>query len=192
MVPTHEQNESDSDLLKSVAQEDTAAFEQLYRLYEKRVFQYVRTLVDDPSIAEDVVIETMTAVWRGAATYAQTSTVSTWIFGVARHKAIDALRKPSSRKESVSLDEAAELPAQQEGPIETMNRTQVADIMQKALKKLSRDHQEMMRLVFYEEMPYEEIASLLSIPENTVKTRVYHAKRQLKHLLETLPREGAM
>jgi RNA polymerase sigma-70 factor (ECF subfamily) len=49
-----------------------------------------------------------------------------------------------------------------------------------------------MRLVFYEEMPYEEIASLLSIPENTVKTRVYHAKRQLKQILDTLARQGAM
>jgi RNA polymerase sigma-70 factor (ECF subfamily) len=192
MIATYPQNESDRDLIKAVARQETAAFERLYRLYEKRVFQYVRTLVDDYSIAEDVVIETMTAVWRGATTYAQTSTVSTWIFGIARHKAVDALRKPSSRRESVPLDEVVELPAQQEGPIETMNRTQVADIMQDALKKLSRDHQEIMRLVFYEEMPYEEIASLLSIPENTVKTRVYHAKRQLKQILDTLARQGAM
>jgi RNA polymerase sigma-70 factor (ECF subfamily) len=192
MIATHQQNESDRDLIKAVAGEDTAAFERLYRLYEKRVFQYVRTLIDDYSIAEDVVIETMTAVWRGAANYAQTSRVSTWIFGIARHKALDALRKPSSRKENVPLDEIVELPGQVDGPIETMNRTQVASIMQKALKKLSRDHQEIMRLVFYEEMPYEEIASLLSIPENTVKTRVYHAKRQLKQLLDTFTRQGAL
>jgi RNA polymerase sigma-70 factor (ECF subfamily) len=92
----------------------------------------------------------------------------------------------------VPLDEVVELPGQLDGPIETMNRTQVAGIMQKALKKLSRDHQEIMRLVFYEEMPYEEIASLLSIPENTVKTRVYHAKRQLKQLLDTFTRQGAL
>jgi RNA polymerase sigma-70 factor (ECF subfamily) len=191
MIATNQQNESDSDLIKAVAREDTVAFERLYRLYEKRVFQYVRTLVENYAVAEDVVIETMTAVWRGAAHYAQTSTVSTWIFGIARHKALDALRKRSS-KESISLDEAVELPGQLEQPIERMNRTQVAGIMQKALRKLSRDHQEIMRLVFYEEMPYQEIASLLSIPENTVKTRVYHAKRQLRQLLDTFVRQGAM
>jgi RNA polymerase sigma-70 factor (ECF subfamily) len=56
--------------------------------------------------------------------------------------------------------------------------------LRSAIDKLSREHQEVLRLVFYEELPYEEIAALLKIPLNTVKTRVYYAKQQLKLRLE--------
>jgi RNA polymerase sigma-70 factor (ECF subfamily) len=67
-----------------------------------------------------------------------------------------------------------------------MHRQQVASITQRALTALSPEHQEILRLVFYEELPYEEIAALLSIPTNTVKTRVFYAKQHLKQQLERL------
>jgi RNA polymerase sigma-70 factor (ECF subfamily) len=67
-----------------------------------------------------------------------------------------------------------------------MHRREVATLTQRALTNLSPEHQEVLRLVFYEELPYEEIAALLSIPTNTVKTRVYYAKRHLKQQLEKL------
>jgi RNA polymerase sigma-70 factor (ECF subfamily) len=67
-----------------------------------------------------------------------------------------------------------------------VHRQQLASVTQRALAKLSPEHQEVLRLVFYEDLPYDEIAVLLSIPANTVKTRVYYAKQHLKQQLGRL------
>jgi RNA polymerase sigma-70 factor (ECF subfamily) len=186
MDSTHRQDVSDPDLLAAVADSDAAAFERLYQLYEKRVYQYVCTLIYDPSLAEEVVVDAMMAVWRGAGSFSRSSRVSTWIFGIARHKALDALRRTGRHHRDVALDEALELPNAQESPVESVNRKQVTSLTQQALRALSHEHQEVLRLVFYEELPYEEIAILLSIPTNTVKTRVYYAKQRLKLQLKEL------
>ncbi|MEO5956717.1 MAG: sigma-70 family RNA polymerase sigma factor [Nitrospiraceae bacterium] len=189
MDATHWHDVSDPDLLAAVAGRDAAAFERLYQLYEKRVYQYVCTLVYDPTLAEEVVGDAMMAVWRGAGSFSRSSRVSTWIFGIARHKALDALRRTGRHYHDVALDEALELPNAQESPAESVNRKQVTSLTQLALQTLSQEHQEVLRLVFYEELPYEEIAELLSIPTNTVKTRVYYAKQRLKHQLRQLAQD---
>lgn len=187
MDTTHEQNTLEVQIMAAVASGDTQAFERLYQVYEKRVFQYVSTFVRDQAVAEEIVVDVMVAVWRGACTFTNTSRVSTWIFGIARHKAIDALRKViRSEQETMDLENVAHLPNPAEGPLESIDRKQVAALTRQAISKLSREHQEVIRLVFYEELPYEEIATLLDIPVNTVKTRVYYAKQQLKQQLDRL------
>lgn len=186
MNTTHRHDGSESDLLAGVAAGQHSAFDQLYALYDQRVFQYVCTLVFNPALAEEIVGDTMMAVWRGAGTFSHTSRVSTWIFGIARHKALDALRRTGRQQREVDLDNAAELPQTDNSPFDGVQRKQVASLTQRALTGLSREHQEILRLVFYEDLPYEEIALLLSIPTNTVKTRVYYAKQHLKQQLERL------
>ncbi len=187
MDATHGQEGGESDLLAAVAMGRQSAFERLYGLYEKRVYQYVYTLVYDAALAEEIVGDTMLAVWRGAGTFTGTSRVSTWIFGIARHKALDAIRRASRhRQREVELDGAADMPNPHDRPDEGVVRDELAAVTQRALAALSREHQEMLRLVFYEELPYEEISSLLRIPVNTVKTRVYYAKQRLKEQLERM------
>lgn len=186
MDATHKHNASESDLLAAVAAGEQLAFERLYGLYEKRVFQYVRTLVLDSTLAEEVVSDTMMAVWRGAGTFTRASRVSTWIFGIARHKALDSMRRTGRQQREVDLDGVMDLPHTQESPTDCVQRKQIASLIQHVLTYLSPEHQEILRLVFYEELSYEEIAKLLSIPENTVKTRVYYAKHHLKRQLERL------
>jgi len=186
MPATHRQDAPDSDLLAAVASGEQSAFERLYRLYEQRVYQYVCTLVYDPPLAEEIVGDTMLAIWRGAGTFAHTSRVSTWIFGIARHKALDAMRRTGRQQRETPLDEAVDQAHPQESPIEGVHRQQLAAVTQRALAKLSPEHQEVLRLVFYEDLPYDEIAVLLSIPANTVKTRVYYAKQHLKQQLGRL------
>jgi RNA polymerase sigma-70 factor (ECF subfamily) len=186
MDATHLTDASDQDLLTAVAQGDRSAFERLYSSYERRVLHYVHTLVADASLAEEIVSDTMFAVWRGAGTFASTSRVSTWIFGIARHKALDAVRRSRPRQREVELDGAVTLPHPQEHPEEGVLRSQLAKLTQRAMAALTREHQEILRLVFYEEQPYEEISTLLGIPPNTVKTRVYYAKQRLKEQLARL------
>jgi RNA polymerase sigma-70 factor (ECF subfamily) len=185
MDATHGQEGGESDLLAAVAMGQQSAFERLYGLYEKRVYHYVYTLVYDAALAGEIVGDTMLAVWRGAGTFTATSRVSTWIFGIARHKALDAIRRTSRhRQREVELDGAADMPNPYDRPDEGVFRDELAAMTQRALVALSREHQEILRLVFYEELPYEEISALLAIPVNTVKTRVYYAKQRLKEQLE--------
>lgn len=181
----------DIALLTAAASGEPAAFELLYDRYERRVYNYVRTFVRQPALAEEVVIDTMLAVWHGARSYTQASRVSTWILGIARHKALDAVRKSGRHGADLPLDEAATLVDPAESPVDGIDRNLNAQLMQRAIAQLSADHQEILRLAFYEDLPYAEIAALLAIPDNTVKTRVYYAKQQLKGCLEQLGLESA-
>jgi RNA polymerase sigma-70 factor, ECF subfamily len=189
MQTTYEQDNIESALLNAVANGDETAFERIYQLYEKRLYQYVMTLVNDSSIADDIFGETMMAIWRGAGTFIRTSRVSTWIFGIARHKALDALRRTARQQREVSLDGALEVPSVEDTPLEGIHRKQLEVVTQRALSTLSREHQEVLRLAFFENMPYEEIAQLLTVPTNTVKTRVFYAKQHLKAQLDRLGRK---
>jgi RNA polymerase sigma-70 factor (ECF subfamily) len=186
MDTTHRQDEEDLQVLNTVINGDMIAFERLYQLYERRVYHYVYTLVHDPAVAEEVLVDTMTAVWRGAGSFAHTSRVSTWIFGIARHKALDALRRSTRNQQHVSLDQAPDLPYRGDCAEDQVHCTQVTVLIKHALALLSKEHQEVLRLTYYEELPYQEVAILLSIPTNTVKSRVFYAKQQLKKHLERL------
>jgi RNA polymerase sigma-70 factor, ECF subfamily len=180
---TDQQEVSDLELVAATASGHGQAFEQLYHRYERRIYNYVRTFVRRPTIAEEAVIDTMMAVWNGARGFAGTSRVSTWILGIARHKALDAVRRSKHDTEAAPLDQAAEILDTAAAPPELVNRDHQARVMREAIARLTPDHQEILRLAFYEELPYEDIAALLSIPDNTVKTRVFYAKQQLRHQL---------
>lgn len=177
-------SQSDADLLSASAAGDKHAFHLLYDRFERRVYRYVRTFVRSETLAEDVVVDTMTAVWRGAQGFTESSRVSTWIFGIARHKALDAVRKVAH--ETLSLEAADGVADSAESAAESVERGSNAREMARALALLSDDHREVLRLAFYEELPYDDIATLLAIPTNTVKTRVFYAKQQLKRQLEHL------
>ena len=183
MESTCEQGVADQELLASVSAGDMGAFETLYRLYEKRIFQYICTIIRDRAAAEEAVSDTMLAVWQGAGHFSRTSRVSTWILGIARHKALDAVRQNVRRQHEVELDHATECAQSGTDPIDQIHHHQVAALTQQAMNRLSQDHREILRLVYDEDLPYEEIAALLSIPANTVKTRVFYAKQQLKRHL---------
>ena len=186
MDTTHRQGTTEQELLASVAGGHMAAFEELYRQYDKRVFRYICTFLHDRAAAEEALSDTMLAVWQGAGSFSHTSRISTWIFGIARHKALDAMRRNVRRQQEVELDTAADLAHPGTNPIDQIEREQVAVMTKKAIDRLSQDHREILYLVFYEELPYEDIALLLAIPVNTVKTRVFYAKQQLKQHLSSL------
>src|SRR5690348_14376351 len=187
MDATHEQSLSEAELLAAVAAGDRRSFERLYRIYESRVFNYIRTFVSDQTVADDVLVEVMVSVWQGAKTFRHSSRVSTWILGIARHKALDAVRRTGRQQHGrVDLEELANVADPAEGPAEDVDQRKMAALTRQALAKLSCDHEEIIRLAFYEELSYEEISAVLNIPVNTVKTRVFYAKRQLKQHLSML------
>ncbi len=188
MDPTNWQDLTDSELLRVCATGDEKAFAALYQRYEKRVFQYLMTVVNEATLAEETLVEVMLAVWKGLHTFQGQSKVSTWIFGIAHHKAVDSLRRLTSQQRGgIPIEDIVESPDPKEGPLEEVDKQRLATLTQQALTHLSSDHRAIIHMAFYEEMSYPEIAQLLDIPVNTVKTRVYYAKQ---HLKRTLVRHG--
>jgi len=164
----------DRELISRVAAGDEAAFRQLYERYGDRVFRYALTLVRNLHLAEEVVQETMVAIWRGAGSFKGGSRVSTWIFGIARNQAHALLRR-EVRGERVP-EESLTLPDPAEA-VERENR------VLSALAKLPPDQREVVVLAFYEGLSYREIARLLGVLEGTVKSRMHFAKRKLREAL---------
>jgi len=162
------------DLLARVARKDEASFQGLYEEFAGRVFRYALTLLRDRHLAEEVVQETMITVWSKASTYSGSSRVSTWIFGIARHKAYDILKgeKKGARTTggTVIIDDPAP-------------RIERKEQVLAAIDSLPPDQREIVFLTFYENLPYKAIADLLGIPEGTVKSRMYHAKKKLAEAL---------
>jgi len=182
----------ESALIAAIAAADRGSFERLYALYERRVFQYALTLVRDAATAEEVVIDTLLAVWDGAARFSRSSRVSTWIFGIARHKALDAVRRAGRGGRRVPIEEAAQIAAAEPGPDDLTHQRTLEAALNGVIQGLSPEHREVLHLAFFEDLPYEQIATLLAVPLNTVKTRVYYAKQKLKAEIERLtPMETA-
>lgn len=179
----------DAALLARAAAGDAAAFDRLYRLHERRVWRFALGMVRDRALAEELVVDTMLAVWRGAKDFRGGSLVSTWMLGIARFKALDALRQAAARRREAALDEAAEIADHGPGPAEDAADADRARLLDQASRELSAEHREVLHLAFAEGLPYDQIARMLEVPENTVKTRVHHAKRKLRDAWERLTRE---
>ena len=125
-------------------------------------------------MAEEVAQETMVSVWQCAGKFAGRSQVSTWIFGIARKQAYNLLRQEIKCKrlfpETTTLSDPADV---------VERKYQVLD----AVEALPLEQREIVFLTFYAELSYQEIASLLDVPEGTVKSRMYYAKRKLAEML---------
>lgn len=171
--------------MKACSPNNDEAFAVLYQRYERRIFQYLMTMMNDGALAEETLVEVMLAIWKGLHTFQGQSKVSTWILGIARHKAVDALRKLTSLQRSgMPLEDIIESAVSDENPMEDSQQKRLAAITNRALTTLTVEHREILHMAFYEELSYPEIAALLGIPVNTVKTRVYYAKQQLKKCLQ--------
>lgn len=168
--------------IRQIAQGDERAFEQLFRCYAPRIFRFALGYLNDCSLAEEVVQETMIAVWKSAKHYREQSQVSSWILGIARNKALDRARARQREPELLrkKLEQRASARATPEQIVQ--RETQIARV-RAALEKLSPEHREVLMLSFYNDLSYAEIAQILGCPEGTVKSRVYYAKEQLKKLL---------
>ncbi|MCS7173155.1 MAG: sigma-70 family RNA polymerase sigma factor [Armatimonadetes bacterium] len=145
--------------------------------------RYFLRMVGDGDAAEELVCETMAAVWKSASRFRGEARASSWIFGIAHRRALDFLRR---QPRQVSLGDAGALPAQMD-PEEEAERADLVERVRKALSQLSPEHREVVHLVFDAGLSYQEVAEVLGVPVNTVKTRMFHARQKLRGLLE---REG--
>ncbi|HEU5274463.1 MAG TPA: sigma-70 family RNA polymerase sigma factor [Xanthobacteraceae bacterium] len=171
-------------LIRQVAAGDKAAMRALFLRYQVKVYRFALRIVREPMLAEDVVSETFTDAWRHAGRYAGRSSVSTWLLGIARHRALTAAahRRPA---ETLDCDAAQIAVDPANGPEAQLSEKETGAALRRGLAALSREHAEMIDLVYYQEKSIREIAEILAIPENTVKTRMFYARKRLAAFVAT-------
>ncbi|NRF67186.1 sigma-70 family RNA polymerase sigma factor [Aquincola sp. S2] len=179
-------------LLERIGQQDQAAFRELYKAFSRRVHAYVLNMLKDSARAEEVLVDTMYEVWRAPARFRGESQFSTWLIGVARNKALMVYRGRRPDELHDDLDDIAETtPSDSPDAFAQLAAKQRTQGVRACMDKLSDEHRECMHLVFYEGYSLAEVASVQNCPENTVKTRLFHARQKIKACLARLvQREG--
>jgi len=178
----------DAVLLQRVAGGDRAAFAELYRRLQRPLYGYLMKLVRERDMVEDVLNETMMEVWRQAARFEGRSSVNTWVFSIAHHRAVSRLR----RKRETSLDEDSAAAIEDMAPTPDQNAvtSDMNRLLAGLIEQLSFEHREILHLAYFQEFSVQEIAEALDLPANTVKTRMFYARQRLKVLLEKSGVEG--
>jgi RNA polymerase sigma-70 factor (ECF subfamily) len=172
----------EASLIGRIAAADATAMRALFARHQVRVFRFVLRHVRNEAVAEEITNEVFLEVWRSAGSYAGASSVATWILSIAHHRAVSSLRK--RREESWDEEAAAELPDAGDNPEEAAQKADKALILRRCIAALSPEHRGIIDLVYYHEMSISEASEVLQIPENTVKTRMFYARKRLSELLQ--------
>jgi RNA polymerase sigma-70 factor (ECF subfamily) len=187
--PSNAKVTSDEVLVGLIAKGDKDAIRLLFVRHNLRVFRFILRIVHDEAAAEDLLNEVFVDVWRDAGRFEARSKVSTWILGIARFKALSSLRKRSYAQLDDEAADALEDPADNAEAL--LQRADRAAIVQACLKQLSSAHREVIDLVYYHEQSIADVARIVGVPENTVKTRVFYARKRIAELMAERGVDGA-
>jgi RNA polymerase sigma-70 factor (ECF subfamily) len=172
---------SDDMLLESIAEGGRSAMHILYSRHHVRVYRFILRIVRNVSLAEDLTSHVFLDVWRTARHFQRRSQVSTWLLSIARFKALTALRQ--RRHEDIDQEDVLEIADQADTPESSLDRNRTSAILRACIGKLSPAHREIINLVYYHEKSVEEVGAIVGIPQSTVKTRMFYARKQLADLL---------
>jgi RNA polymerase sigma-70 factor (ECF subfamily) len=167
-------------LFAGVCRNDRRAFEALYRAYHPRLTRFLINMTRRPPLVEEVLNDTMLVVWERPERFNGESRLSTWIFAIAYRKALAAMRRQDVPVEDPG---AANRPSEDRGADRRLEDDEVRAVIRGALDGLSADHRAVVDLTYFHEMGYREIAEIMACPVDTVKTRMFHARRHLKRML---------
>lgn len=172
---------SDEELLSRIAAGDRLAMQVLFARHQLRIHRFVLRMVRDEAVAEDAVSDTFLDVWRDASGFSGRSQVTTWLISIARFKALSALR----RRRDAGLDDdfAASIEDDADDPEVISQKLDKGAAIRLCMERLTPEHREVIDLVYYHEASVEEVAEIVGIPQNTVKTRLFHARKKLAELL---------
>jgi RNA polymerase sigma-70 factor, ECF subfamily len=173
--------ELETQQIRQIAKGDRSAFEAFYQTHQNRLFHYLFSIVHATEAAEELTNDVMLEVWKGAARFRGQSKPSTWLFGIAHHKALNELRRRRPRLEELRSIRHMADPAP--GPEALSVREGARGSVDRALASLSPEHREVVELTFYHQCSYQEIAQIVGCPVNTVKTRMFYAKQRMRREL---------
>jgi len=176
-----DQQMSDEALVTLIARSDKHAMQVLFVRYNVLMFRFLMRFVDNESLAEDLVSETFIDVWRHAGQYQARSLVSTWLLAIARNKALSARRQRSTDELDNEAIDLIEEPG--DNPEVALQKTERSALLLDCLKRLSPAHREIIDLVYYHERSIDDAAEIIGVPQNTVKTRMFYARRRIAKLM---------
>lgn len=176
------QTTSDEVLIGRIASGDRLAMQVLFARHHVKVYRFVLRLVRNESSAEDLISEVFLDVWRQAGKFEGRSAVSTWLLSIARFKALSVLRRRS--EDELDDETASAIEDQADDPEVALAKKDKGAALRECLTKLSPEHREIVDLVYYHEKSVAEVASIVGIPEATVKTRMFYARKKLSELLK--------
>jgi RNA polymerase sigma-70 factor (ECF subfamily) len=172
---------SDEALIEAIADGDRRAMELLYTRHHVRVYRFVLRLSANPTTAEDIVSDVFLEVWRRADGFKAKSQVSTWLLAIARNKTLSVFRRRSDEQLDDQRAAAIEDPA--DSPETLVDNKDRSVVIRKCLSELSAAQREVLDLVYYHEKSVEEVAQIVGVPANTVKTRMFYARQKMQELL---------
>lgn len=173
---------NDAQLIKRIARGDRQALSELYACYQRTLFAYLLQLTPDYGLAEELLQDTLVAVWKSARSFEGRSSVLTWLIGIARRQAHNTLRQ--RKLLTTGLTELEELPATEQEPEAFALASAARDELAHAFRHLAPVHREVLVLIFVQELSYQEAATVLEVPVGTVKSRLSNARRALRTLLD--------
>ena len=188
VTPENLPSADESELIRRVAAGDRAAFETAYRLYHPKLTRFVARLTRRSDLIEEIVNDTMVVVWQKADRFRGESQPTSWVLGIAYRTALKRLRRLSRRPEE-ELTEELRLVDPREPETSLANRQMqrlARQRVRRALGRLSPEHRAVVELTFFENYAYRQIADIVGCPVNTVKTRMFHARKRLGRLLKTI------
>jgi RNA polymerase sigma-70 factor (ECF subfamily) len=167
-------------LIARIVDRDLRAFETLYRIYHPRLTRFLFNILRRPHLTEEALNDTMMVVWKRADAFNGTSKVSTWIFAIAYRTALKARSRLDEPLEDL---DAGSRPSGEPGPEQALEHRQAHEVLMQAMGRLTPEHRAVVDLTYFHEAGYREIAEILECPVGTVKTRMHHARKNLKDML---------
>jgi RNA polymerase sigma-70 factor (ECF subfamily) len=182
MVDASAQHQLENDLLSCVAGGDERAFADLYQLYGIPLFNYLRNLVTDEAVAEDLLQDVFVAVWNGARRFRGESQVKTWIYHIAHNQAVSWFRRNHRIVDMEDQDKPSGEPDLESRVIDQWRDDQI----KAAISQLTPTHREVVELAFFHNLTYNEISAIVGCPVGTVKSRMSYARRSLNIVFSRL------
>jgi RNA polymerase sigma-70 factor, ECF subfamily len=172
---------SDKTLIQRIAQGDQLSMRTLFARHGVALYHWLLRIVDDETLAEDLLSEVFLDVWRQAAFFEARSSVSTWLMAIARYKALSARR----RRPDAELDEetVSTVPDSADNPEVALQKKNRAEALRQSLARLSPEHREVIDLVCYHGKSVKEVAEIVGINAATAKMRMFYARKRLAELV---------
>jgi RNA polymerase sigma-70 factor (ECF subfamily) len=173
---------SDETLITRIAGGDELAMRTLFARHQVRLYRFLVRIVRDETLAEDLLSDVFLDVWRQAAQFEARAAVSTWLLAIGRYKALSALR----RRTDVELNDemASTIADPADDPEILLQKRDSGEVLRQCVAALSPAQAQIIDLVYYHEKSVSDVAEIVGIPEATVKTRMFYARRKLAELVQ--------
>jgi RNA polymerase sigma-70 factor (ECF subfamily) len=179
----------DLALIKRIARHEEEALNILFARHGDKLYGYAVRILENPALAEDILQESLLAIWQGAKRFRGEGSVLAWMFGIVHHKAMRVFRRQPTLELDEEMMDPVRLETQVDDRFSTVERKRQ---LQDGLRTLSAEHRTVLELVFYQGMSLREVAKICDIPEGTVKSRLKYAKDKLRGVISRQRKASAV